>query len=297
MQDPFSKLLAASRASFAHTISTASLLEAAERDRSWRDEGCRVRLREMTGMPNPKVAALVSAIRAGEDTELELKEVVFRGDRLSFAAEEGRAASKLAEVFVSMANTRGGTIVMGVRDSDRAVVGMAAGKRILVIAGPNGAGKTTFAMQYLPNEGDCPTFVNGDLIAAGLNPFRPDLRAARAGRLVLSEIAAHVRSGHSFAFETTLSGRGYARRIPRWCILGYRVTLIFLRLATPEEAVDRVRRRVLQGGHDVPDSVVRRRFRKGWRNFEQVYRDLVDEWIVYDNSGDVPLLVDRGVRQ
>lgn len=174
---------------------------------------------------------------------------------------------------------------------------MAAGKRILVIAGPNGAGKTTFAMQYLPNEGDCPAFVNGDLIAAGLSPFRPQDAAVRAGRLMLQEIDAHVRRGDRFAFETTLSGLGHARRIPRWCILGYRVTLIFLRLATPEEAIDRVRRRVLQGGHDVPDAVVRRRFRKGWRNFEQVYRDLVDEWIVYDNSGGVPSLVDRGVRQ
>ena len=83
-------------------------------------------------MPIPKGDALVSAIRAGEDTELELKEVVFRGDRLSFAAEEGRTASKLAEVFVSMANTRGGTIVMGVRDSDRAVVGIDPEKRDLL---------------------------------------------------------------------------------------------------------------------------------------------------------------------
>lgn len=174
---------------------------------------------------------------------------------------------------------------------------MATGKRILIIAGPNGAGKTTFAMQYLPNEGDCPTFVNGDLIASGLSPFRPDLRATRAGRLVLSEIAAHVQSGHSFAFETTLSGRGYACRIPRWCKLDYQVTLIFLRLATPEAAIARVRRRVLQGGHDVPDAIIRRRFRKGWRNFEQVYRELVHEWIVYDNSGDTPLLVNRGIRQ
>lgn len=174
---------------------------------------------------------------------------------------------------------------------------MAVGKRILIIAGPNGAGKTTFALQYLPNEGDYPTFINGDLIAAGLNPFRPELRAAKAGRLVLGEIAAHVKSGHSFAFETTLSGRGYARRIPRWCKLDYHVTLVFLRLETPEAAVDRIRRRVLQGGHDVPDAVVHRRFRKGWRNFEQVYRELVDEWIVYDNSGDAPLLVDRGTRQ
>ena len=174
---------------------------------------------------------------------------------------------------------------------------MITDKRILIIAGPNGAGKTTFAMEYLPNEGDCPTFVNGDLIASGLSPFRPALRSARAGRLVLSEVAAHVKSGYSFAFETTLSGRIYARRIPQWRRLDYQVILIFLRLTTPEAAIARVRRRVSQGGHHVPDAVIRRRFRKGWRNFEQVYRDLVDEWIVYDNSGDVPLLVDRGLRR
>ena len=72
---------------------------------------------EMTGRPTPKVAALVSAIRAGEDTELELKEVVFRGDRLSFGADKGRATSKLAEVFVSMANTRGGTIFAAQNDA------------------------------------------------------------------------------------------------------------------------------------------------------------------------------------
>ena len=174
---------------------------------------------------------------------------------------------------------------------------MVTGKRILVIAGPNGAGKTTFAMQYLPNEANCPTFVNGDLIASGLSPFRPELRAARAGRLVLSEIRAHVESGRSFAFETTLGGRAYASWIPRWRELGYRVTLVFLRLATPEAAISRVRKRVSQGGHHVPDGVVRRRFQRGWRNFERVYRDLVDEWIVYDNSGAAPRLVDRGMRQ
>ena len=160
---------------------------------------------------------------------------------------------------------------------------MGADKRIFIIAGPNGAGKTTFAMQYLPNEGDCPTFVNGDLIASGLSPFRPELRAARAGRLVLSEIRAHVESGQSFAFETTLSGRAYALWVPRWRKLDYWVTLVFLQLATPEAAIARVRQRVSQGGHDVPDEVIRRRFEKGWRHFERVYRGLVDEWIVYDN--------------
>ena len=61
----------------------------------------------------PKVTALISSIRAGEDTELELKEIVFRGDRVSFVSREDRTAPKLAEVFVSMANTRGGTVVIG----------------------------------------------------------------------------------------------------------------------------------------------------------------------------------------
>jgi predicted ABC-type ATPase len=89
-------------------------------------------------------------------------------------------------------------------------------QRVLIIAGPNGAGKTTFATEFLPNEGACPTFVNVDLIAAGLSPFDPNAAAVRAGRLMLSEIDRHVRRGDSFAFETTLSGRGYLRRIADW---------------------------------------------------------------------------------
>ena len=94
--------------------------------------------------------------------------------------------------------------------------------------------------------------------------------------------------GESFAFETTLSGRNYARRIPRWREQGYRVKLFFLRLPTPGMAIARVAQRVREGGHDVPEEVIRRRFDAGRRNFEQVYRDLVDGWILYDNSGDEP---------
>ena len=165
---------------------------------------------------------------------------------------------------------------------------------ILIIAGPNGAGKTTFAMEYLPNEGDCPAFVNADLIAAGLNPFRPDDIAVRAGRLMLQEIDGHARRGGCFAFETTLSGLGHARRIPRWRAAGYRVRLVFLRLPTPEVAVARVAQRVAQGGHGVPESAIRRRFVRGWRNFEHTYRDLVDEWELYDNAGRAPALLAEG---
>ena len=80
---------------------------------------------------------------------------------------------------------------------------------ILIIAGPNGAGKTTFAREFLVNEANCPTFVNADLIAAGLNPFQPEKSAIQAGRLMLKMIRDIVSAGESFAFETTLSGRIY----------------------------------------------------------------------------------------
>ena len=158
-------------------------------------------------------------------------------------------------------------------------------RRILIVAGANGAGKTAFATEFLPNEADCPIFINADLIAAGLSPFRPDLTALRAGRLMLSMIRDYVRRGESFAFETTLSGRSYARLIPHWREQGYSVELFFLRLSRPEIAIARVNQRVAEGGHDVPEPVIRRRFHAGLRNFEHIYKSLVDKWAVYDNSG------------
>ena len=165
-------------------------------------------------------------------------------------------------------------------------------KTIFMIAGPNGAGKTTFAREFLPNEASCPTFVNADLIAAGLSPFAPELAAIKAGRLMLEAMADHAERGENFSFETTLAGRFYAQRIPHWQSLGYHVTLIFLALPSPEMAIARVAERVKQGGHAVPDAVVRRRFTAGLRNFEQVYRDRVDAWAMYDNSGAEPVLLD-----
>ena len=106
-------------------------------------------------------------------------------------------------------------------------------KKIIIIAGPNGAGKTTFAEEFLPKEANCPIFINADLIAAGFAPFDPDRAAFKAGRLMLAEILEHSRRGESFAFETTLSGRGYAKLIPGWRADDYIVKLFFLRLAPP----------------------------------------------------------------
>jgi predicted ABC-type ATPase len=169
-------------------------------------------------------------------------------------------------------------------------------KRILIIAGPNGAGKTTFAQEFLPGEAGCPFFVNADLIAAGLSPFTPELAAVRAGRIMLDQIHEHVRKGESFAFETTLSGRIYMMLIPRWQAQGYVIKLFFLQLPTPEMAIARVRQRVAVGGHNVPEDVIRRRFHSGLRNFRQVYKPLVDEWVLYDNSGDEPIRLEEGYK-
>jgi predicted ABC-type ATPase len=164
-------------------------------------------------------------------------------------------------------------------------------RKIVIIAGPNGAGKTTFAREFLPHEAHCPVFINADLIAAGLAPFQPETAALRAGRLMLEEIAAQVQARRSFAFETTLSGLGYARQIPRWRTLGYPIKLIFLSLQTPETALARVALRVVQGGHSIPEAVVRRRFAAGLRNFETVYKPLASEWLHYDNTGVEPQLI------
>ena len=170
---------------------------------------------------------------------------------------------------------------------------MEAPKTIIIIAGPNGAGKTTFAREFLPNEANCPTFVNADLIAEGLNPLQPEQEAVAAGRMMLEMIRRYVSEGRSFAFETTLSGRAYASMIPRWREQGYRVRLFFLRLPSPEIAIVRVKQRVATGGHNIPDDVIRRRFDAGLKNFENIYQPLVDEWKLYDSTGPTPVEIAR----
>ncbi|MDP3652904.1 MAG: zeta toxin family protein [Rhodoferax sp.] len=165
-------------------------------------------------------------------------------------------------------------------------------KKIIIIAGPNGAGKTTFAREFLPTDEACLQFVNADLIAAGLSPFAPETAAIQAGRLMLSQIADHLAHGRSFALETTLSGLGYARQIPQWRAGGYAVALHFLALPNADVAIERVAQRVAQGGHNIPEDVIRRRFAAGQANLAR-YCALVDDWDVYDNSGPVPVLMDE----
>ena len=166
--------------------------------------------------------------------------------------------------------------------------------KIIIIAGPNGAGKTTFARSFLPQEAQCPRFINADLIAAGLSPFAPEQAAIKAGRLMLLEMEACARKDESFAFETTLAGLAYLGRIGQWRKQGYHASLFFLRLPDAETAIARVAERVLQGGHHIAEDVIRRRFAAGQHNFEHVYKGAVNVWADFDNVGAEPTLLQWG---
>jgi predicted ABC-type ATPase len=165
--------------------------------------------------------------------------------------------------------------------------------RCVLIAGPNGAGKTTFARRYLPEDAGVIHFVNADLIASGLSPLKPELAAIAAARTVLREIDRLAAARTDFAFETTFSGLTYVRRLQAWKQAGYRIELVYLRLRSAELALRRIAARVRQGGHDVPRADVVRRFSRGWRNFQRIYRPLADSWAVYDNSGRAPRLLEK----
>lgn len=168
-------------------------------------------------------------------------------------------------------------------------------KRLVIIAGPNGAGKTTFARNFLSSELAGLDFLNADEIAASVCPEAPESVAIKAGRIMLGNIERKVKTGESFAMETTLSGRAYARSIPRWRGFGYTVFLVFLWLPDAETAMKRVANRVREGGHSIPIDAIRRRYAAGWRNFCDIYKHLVDFWAVYDSFREPPVLLEKGI--
>ena len=165
-------------------------------------------------------------------------------------------------------------------------------KKIIIIAGPNAPGKTPFARAFLPAEAKTPGFINADLKAAGLAPFNPETASFKAGRLMLEEIDECVDAGHSFAFETTLSGLVYMQKIAVWQAHGYQVKLWFLSLPNEDIAVSRVASRVSQGGHNIPEDVIRRRFKAGLENFHERYSKVVNSWALFDRYHPPPKLID-----
>ncbi len=162
-------------------------------------------------------------------------------------------------------------------------------KTVIVLGGPNGAGKTTFARQLLlerlPSAFE---FLNADLIAESLSPFKPHKAAMRAGREFINRFDEKAKRGESFVVESTLSGLAMARRLLRLQSEGYRVELVYLWLPDAEFAVRRVSERVKRGGHDIDESVIRRRFGRSYPNFTTVYQSISDRWVLLDGSATPP---------
>ena len=159
-------------------------------------------------------------------------------------------------------------------------------KNAVIVAGPNGAGKTTFVSEYLPVSGA--EYISADAIAASLvsTPNEFDRIRIRAGRLFLERVQYFIQEEKSLIIEVTLAGHGFRRIIHQLKNSGYTVTIVFLFLKSPDVCIARVRNRVMAGGHDVPEEDIIRRFYRSKRNFWGFYKDRVDKWDLFYNSGD-----------
>lgn len=157
-------------------------------------------------------------------------------------------------------------------------------QKIYIIAGCNGAGKTTASFTILPQILQCDEFVNADEIARGLSPFHPERVSIEAGRLMLQRVSDLLKAKATFALETTLSTRSYVSLIKKARKAGYQVELIFFWLSSPEVAIQRVAKRVMEGGHNIPEEVIRRRYDAGIKNLFNIYGHVVDRWLLIDNN-------------
>ncbi len=162
-----------------------------------------------------------------------------------------------------------------------------------IIAGCNGAGKTTASITLLPEILDCHEFVNADNIAKGLSPFRPERVAFEAGRIMLHRIEELMSAKVDFAFETTLATKSYRGKVLKAQEIGYKVTLMYLWLPSSEIAIQRVEKRVSEGGHDIPTDVVIRRYHRGINNLLNVFADICDSAIVVDNALEMEVIATK----
>jgi predicted ABC-type ATPase len=168
---------------------------------------------------------------------------------------------------------------------------------LYVIAGCNGAGKTTASYTVLPEILECEEFINADEIARGLSPFNPEKAAIEAGRIMLKKINDFIKKNYDFAFETTLASKSYLKTIDKAKENGYEVTLLFFWLDSVELAIERVRTRVAEGGHNIPEKVIRRRYFSGIINLFELYIPICDYWMITDNSNPNLRLVAEGTKE
>jgi predicted ABC-type ATPase len=171
-----------------------------------------------------------------------------------------------------------------------------AEKNLYIISGCNGAGKTTASYSVLPKLLDCKQFVNADEIAKGLSPFCPESVAIQAGKLMLLRIEELLTADETFSIETTLATRSYSELVKRAQEKGYKVTLLYFWLSSPELAVERVARRVREGGHNIPKDVIYRRYEKGLKNLFNIFIPIVDSWMIVDNGVEPREIIAKGTK-
>ena len=165
---------------------------------------------------------------------------------------------------------------------------------LYIISGCNGAGKTTASYTVLPDMLDCKEFVNADEIAKGLSPFQPEKVAIEAGRIMLNRINELMNQKVDFAFETTLSAKTYIHLIKKAQSNGYFVTLVYFWLSSVDLAIERVRTRVVSGGHSIPKETIHRRYLSGIENLSKIYLPICDYWMIFDNSEYPSTLIAEG---
>ena len=168
---------------------------------------------------------------------------------------------------------------------------MAEQKMLFMIGGPNGAGKTTTAFSLMPELIHCDEYINADAVAASLSPFKPDSVAIQAGRIMLQRIYNLVKSRANLAFETTMASKTFQTLLKQCKRDGYQVNLFYLWLSSPELAIERVKSRMMLGGHGIANDVIVRRYYRSIYNFTKIYLPLADRWSIYDNSNMEPSLI------
>ena len=164
-------------------------------------------------------------------------------------------------------------------------------QNLYIIAGCNGAGKTTASFTILPEILDCKEFVNADEIAKGLSPFQPEKVAFEAGRIMLNRIDELFKNQENFAFETTLATKTYRQKVKFAKENNYNTTLLFFWLRNSNLAKERVKTRVKEGGHNIPNDIIERRYMNGIKNLFDIYLEIVDQVLIFDNSEGKPILI------
>ncbi len=155
-------------------------------------------------------------------------------------------------------------------------------KTYLLFAGVNGAGKSTLYQTMKEEIADMPR-VNTDEIIKGLGDWRDFRNVISAGKIAVKQIETYFEQGITFNQETTLCGASIIKNIHRAKELGYYVIVHYVGVETVDIAKERIRKRVQDGGHGIPDKDVERRYAESFRGLNSIF-PVCDEIILYDNT-------------